>query len=138
MSRLFGAIPNVVAYQKSVRDQIKRGEDLATPFGRRRRYYLITDSNFEDCYREGLSYRPQSISSDLTLRAFTWSRRELRGKAYIRNVVHDSILAECEKEDAEEVGRLITSNMLRSAEMLVGDYVRFDTDTSIGRSWGDV
>jgi DNA polymerase-1 len=136
MEAFFGVIPNVVSYQKSVWDQIKSGRDLQTPFGRKRRFYLITDENFTDCYKEGLAFRPQSISSDICLRAFYRVRPKLKGKALIRNLVHDSILAECEPEDAEEVSKTLNDYMLESAYDLVGDYVQFKTDATVGTNWG--
>lgn len=138
MDAFFGVIPNIVAYQESVREQIKHKRDLETPFGRHRRFHLITPSNIRDCFKEGLAFRPQSISSDLCLRAFTRARPALKGKAHLRNIVHDNIMAECRKEDAEEVGKVLNDLMLESAYELVGDYVRFATDTTIGDSWGAV
>jgi DNA polymerase-1 len=138
MRAFFNVIPNIVAYQAGVKEQIKNGVDLDTPFGRRRRFYLITNENFETCVKEGLAFRPQSISSDLGLRAFYNARPALKGKAFIRNLVHDSILAECEEKDAEEVGETLNHFMLESARELVGDYVKFATDVSIGTDWGSL
>jgi uracil-DNA glycosylase family 4 len=138
MEAFFGVIPAVVAYQRSVRDQIRDKGVLETPFGRRRRFHLITDDNFIDCYKEGLAFRPQSISSDICLRAFYTARPALKGKALIRNIVHDSILAECEESDAEYVSRTLDEIMLQSAYDLVGDYVEFKTEATVGNSWGEV
>lgn len=138
MDAFFGVIPNVVAYQQSVAKQIKEKRYLETPFGRRRRFHLITAGNWHECLKEGLAFRPQSISSDLCLRAFTWARPALKGKAHLRNIVHDNIMAECREEDAEEVGSILNDLMLKSAYELVGDYVKFATETTIGKSWGAV
>lgn len=138
MDAFFGVIPNIVAYQNSVAKQIKEKRDLETPFGRHRRFHLITEANWRDCLKEGLAFRPQSISSDLCLRAFTRARPLLKGKAHLRNIVHDNIMAECREEDAEEVGKILNDLMLESAYELVGDYVRFATDTTIGPNWGAV
>lgn len=138
MDAFFGVIPNVVAYQKSVEETIKSGKDLTTPFGRHRRFYLLTRHNIDKTVKEGLSFQPQSISSDLCLRAFTRVRPALRGKAYVRNIVHDNIMAECHRDNADEVGQIINNYMIESAHELVGDYVDFRTDISIGNSWGEV
>lgn len=138
MDAFFGVIPNVVAYQQGVAAQIKEKRYLETPFGRRRRFHLITAGNWHECLKEGLAFRPQSISSDLCLRAFTRARPALKGKAHLRNIVHDNIMAETKEEDAEEVGKILNELMLESAYELVGDYVRFATDTTIGKSWGEV
>jgi uracil-DNA glycosylase family 4 len=138
MEAFFGVIPNVVTYQKEVWRDIKGKGVLATPFGRRRRFPLVTDDNFIDCYKEGLAFRPQSISSDICLRAFYTARPALKGKALIRNIVHDSILAECEEKDADYVSNTLNEIMLQSAYDLVGDYVAFKTDATVGASWGEL
>jgi uracil-DNA glycosylase family 4 len=138
MEAFFDVIPNIVAYQKEVERTIRACEDLTTPFGRHRRFHLLTPNNITTTIKEGLAFRPQSISSDICLQAFTWARPALKGKAYIRNLVHDSILAECAEEDAEEVAKTLDELMLESAHTVVGDYVRFATEATIGKSWGDV
>jgi DNA polymerase I-like protein with 3'-5' exonuclease and polymerase domains len=138
MDAFFDVIPHIVAYQKSVEDDIRSKRVLTTPFGRRRRFHLLTAHNINKCIKEGLAFRPQSISSDLCLRAFTWARPALRGKAQLRNIVHDNIMAECREKDAEEVGQVLNDLMLKSAQQLVGDYVQFATDTTVGDSWGAV
>lgn len=138
MRAFFEVIPNIVAYQASVRDDIKSGVDLETPFGRQRRFHLLTADNIETCVKEGLAFRPQSISSDIGLRAFTWARRDLKGKALIRNLVHDSILAECNEADAPFVSERLNFHMIESAKTVVGDYVKFKTDVTVGTSWGEL
>jgi len=134
----FEVIPEIVEYQSQVKYDILSGKTLETPFGRRRRFPLITKENKLDIFREGLAFRPQSISSDLCMTAMAWSRRELRGKGWIRNFVYDSILAECHEDDAEEVSEILNRNMLKAPPEVVGDYVKFATETKVGRSWGTV
>lgn len=138
MDAFFGVIPNIVEYQKGVEATIRSGEDLTTPFGRRRRFHLLTAQNVAKTIKEGLAFRPQSISSDLCLRAFTRVRPALKGKGYVRNIVHDNIMVETKRENAEEVGQMIDHYMVESARELVGDYVKFATDITVGDSWGAV
>lgn len=137
MSAFFGVIPNIVQYQQGVANRIKVG-DLITPFGRHRRFPLLTADNFSKATKEALSFEPQSTSSDLCLRALTRVRPKMKGLGFIRNIVHDNIMAECHEKDAEEVGELLHAEMIKSAHELVGDYVLFATDTSVGRSWGQL
>lgn len=138
MQAFFKVIPEIVEFRERTRQRVLEGKYLETPWGRRRRFGLITDENKKDIMNEALAFIPQSTSSDMCLQAFTWARRELRGKAFIRNIVHDSILAECAPEDAEDVAQTLDRLMLQSAESIVGDYVRFATDYKIGTSWGEV
>lgn len=134
----FSVIPEVVKYQQSVKDQIRKGKDLVTPFGRHRRFHLLTPQNIRDAEKEALAFRPQSISSDICLQAFYMARPKLKGVANLRNIVHDSILAECRREDAEYVGATLNELFLESARTVVGDYVQFATETKIGTTWGQV
>ena len=132
-------IPNVVAWQAWVREHVKSGRDLITPFGRHRRFHLITDENWEDIQNEALAFLPQSTSSDVCLRAMARVRRDLRGTgAFIRNIVHDNILVDCPADMANDVSVLLDTRMGESGRELVGDYVKYAVDISIGKNWGEV
>jgi uracil-DNA glycosylase family 4 len=134
----FSVIPEVVSWQKEVQTKVAEGHDLKTPFGRTRQFPLITKQNWHEIQKEALAFLPQSTSSDICLGAMVHVRRDLKGKAWIRNIVHDSILAECRAEDAEATASHMDRRMLESAYAIVGDYVRFATDYKIGMSWGEV
>jgi DNA polymerase I-like protein with 3'-5' exonuclease and polymerase domains len=134
----FSVIPEIVSWQREIQEAVFSGEDLKTPFGRTRRFGLITDQNRHEIEKECLAFKPQSISSDICLGAMVTLRRELKGMAWIRNIVHDSILAECAREDAERVGSLMDRRMVESARNTVGDYVIFATDSKVGNNWGEV
>jgi DNA polymerase-1 len=138
MEAFFEVIPDIVRFREETRKNVLAGSDLVTPFGRHRRFWLITDDNKKDVMNEALAFLPQSTSSDIALRAFTRIRPALRGRGFVRNIVHDSILAECSKSDVDEVGAILQAEMAKSGQELVGDYVRFETDVKVGASWGDV
>jgi DNA polymerase I-like protein with 3'-5' exonuclease and polymerase domains len=53
-------------------------------------------------------------------------------------LVHDSILAEADEADAEEVGRLMSSVMSQVAKEEFSDFVPFPADVKIGKHWGEV
>jgi DNA polymerase I-like protein with 3'-5' exonuclease and polymerase domains len=66
-------------------------------------------------------------------------RRDLRGSgAFIRNIVHDSILVDCPSDMAADVSVILDSRMVESGQELVGDYINFATDIHIGNHWGEV
>jgi DNA polymerase I-like protein with 3'-5' exonuclease and polymerase domains len=138
MAAFFRVIPEIVRFREDIKRRVINGEDLVTPFGRRRRFPLITEENFKSVMNEALAFLPQSTASDICLQAFTWARKELKGIAYLRNLVHDSILAECAPEDAEFVAGVLNRCMVDSAKTVVGDYVLFATDHKIGTNWGAV
>jgi uracil-DNA glycosylase family 4 len=137
--RFFSTIPNVVQFQKDVKAQVREGKDLISPFGRHRRFHLITDDNWKAIQNEALAFLPQSTSSDVCLRAMVRVRRDLRGSgAFIRNIVHDNLLVDCPSDMASDVAVLLDRRMVESGQELVGDYVQFKTDIKIGPHWGAV
>jgi DNA polymerase-1 len=138
MEAFFGVIPEIVEFRERTRKDVLAGKHLVTPWGRRRRFGLITRENRTDVLNEALAFIPQSTASDMCLQAFTWARKELKSVAYLRNIVHDSILAESRAEDAEYVAGVLDRCMVQSARTIVGDYVTFATDYKIGTNWGDV
>lgn len=134
----FSVIPEIVTWQKEIQAQVYDGRDLKTAFGRTRRFHLITEQNWHEVQKEALAFLPQSTSSDICLGAMVNVRRDLRGVGWVRNIVHDSILGECAPADASRVSELMDRRMLESARSVVGDYVKFATESKIGASWGEV
>jgi len=132
----FSAIPKIVQWQEWVKREVESGNDLISPFGRHRRFPLITSDNHDDVMREALSFLPSSTSSDLCLRAMCRVRRDTRGIAWVRNIIHDAILVECHESRVDEVREIMERHMLESARELVGDYVKFAVDTGVGDNWG--
>lgn len=132
-----GLFPNIIKWQNDVRKQVLSGQPLITPFGRRRRFYLITDQNKKDVLNEALSYLPQSTASDICLSALIRVRPMLRGLGFVRLTIHDAIVVECAQERQDEVGKLLSQVMAEEGQRFT-DYVPFPVDTSIGKSWGDL
>jgi uracil-DNA glycosylase family 4 len=138
MRAFFGVIPNIVEYREQTRKDVLAGEDLVTPFGRHRRFWLITKENKHEIMNEALAFKPQSIASDICLQAFTWVRPALKGIGYVRNIVHDNIIAECHKDDANKVADILRYYMVKSGQQVVGDYVSIDIDVKTGTDWGQL
>lgn len=132
MKRFQERIPNIMEFQQDVIRRIHRGEDLVNPFGRRRRFTLITDQNRTAVHNEAMAYLPQSTASDICLEAAC--RLAAQG-VDIRNLIHDAILAEARANEAPEILQLMKVTMAKVAEEVVEGYVDFDTDGKIGRSW---
>jgi len=137
-SNFFAVIPEVVAFQEEMKRKVHAGEDLVTPWGRRRRYALITKENEHTIMNEALAFMPQSTASDMCVLALTWTRPEIKGLGFIRNIVHDSLLVEGHRDNMDQLQEIVERNMLRAAEYIVGDYVKFKVDSKIGKNWGEV
>jgi uracil-DNA glycosylase family 4 len=137
--RFMALIPATKAWQQSIKKTVYSGQDLITPFGRHRRFHLITNQNWKSIQNEALAFLPQSTSSDTCLRAMVRVRRDLRGSgAFVRNIVHDSILVDAPADVADDVAKLLDHHMVGSAQEVVGDYIKFGTDVKVGQHWGQV
>jgi uracil-DNA glycosylase family 4 len=136
-ANFFSLIPNIAAWQKQIISTVHKRQELVTPFGRRRRFHLITNQNKKDVENEALSYLPQSTASDICLGAFVRVRPMLRGLAYVRLTIHDALTVECTETRADEVAILLSETMAEQGR-LFSDYVPFPVDVSIGKSWGDL
>ena len=51
--------------------------------------------------------------------------------------VHDELLIECKEEFAYEILSLAQNEMLQAGDEIFGSSVLFETDGSIGKSWGE-
>lgn len=147
MLSFFSVIPEIVNWQKWVRAQVKAGEDLVTPFGRKRRYTLLTEQNIKNIMNEALAFIPQSTASDICLQAAIWfndwSYEQFgdptdleRNAPRIFNLVHDAIMIECHESVTEDVIRVTKDLMIKSGNDTVEDYIQFGVDSSVGKSWG--
>jgi uracil-DNA glycosylase family 4 len=130
-------IPATVSWQASVTNRVLAGEDLTTPFGRKRSFWLITEQNREDVINEALSFLPQSISSDITLTALIKLQPRLQNLAIIRLTIHDALIVECKKKNAEQVISIITEEMVAAGRVFT-DFVPFVVDVSQGNRWSDL
>lgn len=130
-------IPATVRWQQETKQRVLSGHDLVTPFGRHRRFWLITEENKKDVLNEALSFIPQSSASDICVKSLIRLRPMLRGKAFMRLTIHDALVAECAQERREEVGGLMRQVMIEEAARLT-NYVPFEVDTSYGTRWGEL
>lgn len=130
-------IPTTMEWQNSIKAQVSRGEDLLTTFGRRRRFWLITDQNQKDVFNEALSFVPQSTASDICLSSLIRLRPMLRGIGFIRLTIHDALVAEAHRDREQEVSELLKSVMVEEGTKWT-NYVPFPVDISTGLSWGDL
>lgn len=132
-------IPGVVAWQAKIRREVLENQELRTPFGRRRSFHLITNDNMEDVINEALSYQPQSISSDICLRAAVRLQPKLKSmfNSDIKLLIHDAIVVECRPEYREPIIDLMSAEMVQSG-LEYTDYVPYKVDASWGFRLGEL
>jgi uracil-DNA glycosylase family 4 len=133
----FSVIPTTVAWREEImRSIVHDQEDLISPFGRRRRFWLITDDNRKDVLKEGLAFLPQSTASDINLAA-AYEIQQKHGMN-VKLLVHDSTMVECKEDEADDVALVMTEVMERTAIERFSDFVPFPVDVKIGKHWGEV
>ena len=128
-------IPGIMEFQADVLRKVHSGEDLVNPFGRHRRFYLITEQNQSSVENEAMAYLPQSTASDICLEAAC--RLSAEG-VNIRNLIHDAILLETHPDNADDLALHVNETMVAVADELTLGYVRFATAYQVGRTWADV
>ena len=137
MKEFNARISSIIAWQESIKTQVLSGQDLVTPFGRKRSFWLITNENKHEVINEALSFLPQSIASDLTLTALIRLQPILRGIATTRLTIHDAMIFECKEQDREEVIGIVTTEMVDAGRRFT-DYVPFTVDVSVGKRWSEL
>ena len=139
----FALIPDVMAWRQEVMARVKRDQKLVTHFGRVRRFPLITKQNLKDVRKEGLAFLPQAIANDICLESMVRIRRALgqhkdRLHIGIRNIVHDSIMAECPIELRFEIGELMQEIMVSTAAEVYSAFAPFEAKPEYGYNWGSL
>jgi DNA polymerase I-like protein with 3'-5' exonuclease and polymerase domains len=137
IDQFFELIPEVVAWRDSVKGQVHGGQDLISPFGNHRRFWLITKESKDSVEKEALAFYPQNIVSNLLLRAGIRLANEGM-QDMLRIPIHDSWLFECEEDIKDDVGEHVSRVMEETAIEYFSDYVKFPVDLKFGKSWGDI
>jgi DNA polymerase-1 len=122
-------------------EAVTKGYYLQTPFGRRRRFGLVTPESLHTLQNEARNFPIQSSSSDTTLvAAMELEPVAEKYGARIINLVHDSILFEvpADPDIILEFGYIVNQHMIQLPKRLFGYEVPFASDTDIGFTWGEL
>lgn len=131
----WGRFSGVTRWEQTVEQLVHTGQ-LRNPFGRVRRFYLITDQNKEALYREGINFFPQSTASDFTLIAAMWINEMVdKKKAAICLLVHDSIMADVEDDYVDEYEHICLEVMERVPKETLNWDIPFISDVGHGATW---
>jgi len=133
--------PGVKNYLAWTEMQVKLGNYLETPFGRRRRFGLISSSSICNILNEAKNFPIQSCSSDLTLSSALYMYYYLKNRdVHIVNLVHDSIVMYIpSKADLiRKIAHYCNYIMVQRPIELFDCKVPFKTDFEIGLNWGEL
>lgn len=128
----------VAEWEEGVKREVKSGKPLVSPFGRKRRFHLLTRENIQAAYREGINFYPQSTASDLTLCAAIDLSGEIdASRAAIGILVHDSIVADVEESYVDEYSTITQQIMSGIAYKELGWTLPFEAEIGVGPTWGE-
>jgi uracil-DNA glycosylase family 4 len=136
----FNEFPGVKKWRASVAREVKlkRESDfnyVQTPFGHKRRFYLITYENKGAVFREAINCIPQNIAARFTL----WAVRRLVDlNLPVINTVHDSIILDVPNTRLEEVAVKVREVMQSAPMLTIGWDFPFEAELQVGKSWGEL
>lgn len=140
INKWFDQKPKAAKFIENARNAPRRGKTLVTPFGRKRRFGLITEKNEWLIENEAVNFPIQSTASDLTLMSAVRLHKILKktGWAHIVNLVHDSIVLEVPEENVDRVARLVKKIMEETPQIYLDTEVPFVVDVEVGDRWGSL
>lgn len=128
----------VKRWEDDVRREVKKQGVLTSPFGRKRRFHLLTRENLDAAFREGINFLPQSTASDFTLCAAIAVGANTDGcRARIGILVHDSIVADVEESYIDEYSTIVTQIMADTPRDELGWTLPFKAEIGVGPTWGE-
>jgi uracil-DNA glycosylase family 4 len=132
----FKTFPEVRRWRQATAREVLANGYVQSPFGHKRRFYLITPENKGSVIREAINFRPQNIAARLTLYAVR--KLVLLGLPVILTV-HDSIILDSPKADLDKHAMIVKEVMEAAAvECLQWDDIPFEVDLQIGQNWGEL
>ncbi len=138
INEYFRVRPHVKQY---IDDTIKKAHDdgfVETLFGRRRWTPDLKSSNFvvrQAAERAAANMPIQGTEADLMKLAMIEVDKRLDGRGEQLLQIHDSILIECPKDNAEAISDMLVDTM---ENIYPGLGVRLQVDVHIGNNWGEV
>ena len=123
-------------FMKKTLEKARTEGFVETYFGRRRPTPDVKSSNFiirQAAERAAQNMPIQGTEADLMKRAMINIDKKLPKNANLIMQVHDSLIVECDKKDAEEIGQILKKEMESVAPELK---VKLAVDVTIGKNWG--
>jgi DNA polymerase-1 len=126
-------------WRKDIRTTLHRDGCVVTPYGRKRRFYLLTPQNKDAAHREAVNFLPQSIANDFTLSALHILMREVNpAHATFNLTVYDAIVGNVGEDVVSDVAPVIKEVMESVPKTDLGWDFPFEAEVSVGPSWGEV
>jgi DNA polymerase-1 len=118
----------------------RKGQNLVTLFGNRKRHGVIAFENLQALENEAANFIHQATASHIMLRAGIqrWKYYRDTYDAWMVNIVHDSTLIECpdDYDTVVTVAKDFMDTLIRIPKELGIHRVPFVADAKVGKRWG--
>ena len=138
ITNYFKPMPNLLAWRKEMETQATTEGYLETPFGRRRRFPLITKDNVHDIKKQAVNSPVQATANDLNLLTMEKIRRELGPDVRTLWPVHDSILMNVKETVTKECLYDLRDILFKYPSELLKSRLPFFIDIAVGYAWGNL
>ncbi|KKL07670.1 hypothetical protein LCGC14_2583670, partial [marine sediment metagenome] len=136
----FKAAPDAKKFLDTCREAPILGRVLVTPFGRKRRFGLVTKDNLNFIQNEASNFPMQSISSDITLHTGIIVQPKLQKMGIpIVNFVYDSLIMECliDASLITEVKHIIDEALIEVEDRWLNTDIKFSMSHKVATHWGN-
>ena len=138
IEKYFEIRPKLKAFLTETKEKAAKNGYVETLLGRRRPTPDVHSSNFvvrEAAFRAAINMPMQGSAADIMKVAMVKVDEELRGSNCKQLLqIHDAILVECPKAEAEATAKLLKATMENAYKLPV----KLVVDTSIGHNWGEL
>jgi DNA polymerase-1 len=138
ITKYFELRPKLKAYLDEQREKAKKKGYVENLLGRRRPTPDAQSTNHvvrETALRQAINMPIQGTAADLTKLAMVKVDEKLPEGAKMLLQIHDSIMVECKKDQADEVGKILKDTMESIYPTLP---VKLKVDISSGENWGEL
>lgn len=138
IDKFLGTYATLYNWIQTQHAKVRQNHYIETPFGRRRRFPLISRVNISQVLRQAVNFSTQSTASDICQLALMKLHKKLRKEdARIVMTVHDSIIFEVRKAVLDDVIETIRDTMQTYPDQLEAR-IPLKVSIDYGETWGDV
>jgi DNA polymerase-1 len=135
----FRKVPEAKTFLDGLAEAVRRGQSLATPFGNMRRFESVGPERLHAAQNEARNFPMQAIASHCTLHAAIKAFDRLYSMgSWIVNLVHDSIIVECDDNPRaiEATARILKVCMEVQPKIWLNSPIDFPAEFKVGPHWG--
>lgn len=135
----FRRFPQAATWLAELHQAPLKGRTVISPFGRRRRFGVVSRENFHELKNQSANFPMQSTATDLTLYSAMriqdrWDRDGV--DAHVVCLVHDAIVVECPELDASDRADELRAMMEDTPRRVLQPVIDFPVDIHWGNKWG--